>query len=391
MMEIAETTKGSQSKRAVFRLATKDQRPALWCVIRVAAALICFTATSLASAETRRGIETGTPSVEDDSEWIQAGIAAYKKRDYAAARDSLIRAWEHSHLGTVAGILAESEMKLQRYADAAEHWTEYLRLLPEESKTERDEAIRQIAICREHVGLVIVDVNSTRAVIIVDGAEVLSQRQALHQLWLPLGKHVIQARANGQVSPAKTITLESGNDQRVDLAVPVAPPPTTVQARVVGPLATKAFAIEPRSETSSGPSMRTIVLITESALTVAALGIGIGAWFSYRSADRDATELLTQVDSGNKDPTYAQAPCEPSNPSRPGACDGLAERVRDRADAAEIVNVAMPVAGILAASTVGTFFLWPRSEQTPSGAQETLTVTPHFSPTTRGLTAQMRF
>lgn len=86
--------------------------------------------------------------------------------------------------------------------------------IAKESKTERGEAIKQLALCREHVGLVVVQVSPVEASLVIDGAELLGRKTAPRELWLPLGEHVVQARANGQISPAKTITVEIGNDQR---------------------------------------------------------------------------------------------------------------------------------------------------------------------------------
>src|SRR5512133_803117 len=399
MMSTAETTEGMRKQlanKARVGLATKGRKRAFWNVRCAAVALGCISASSIASAENATTSQEVAPSVEDvDSEWIKAGIEAYKKRDYASARDSLIRAWEHSHLGTVAGILADAEMKLQRYADAAEHWTEYLRLLPEDSTTERQEGQRQLAVCREHVGLLIVHVGPTEASLVIDGAELLGRPKALHEVWLPFGEHVVQAKANGQLSPAKTIAVAQGSDLRLGLEIPTPTVPTTSQAHVVGPLATKPSSMEHPSSSKSGLSTKTIVLLTESALTVAALGIGIGAWIAYTSADHDATKLREQIDTENKDPAYAKAPCTPLNPSRPMSCESLTARLGDRTDAAEIVNVAMPVAGILAAVTVGTYLLWPRAEKHPvpvgGVTPKTLALVPYWSPGNQGLTARMQF
>src|SRR5512133_862668 len=399
MMSTAETTEGMRKQlanKARVGLATKGRKRAFWNVRCAAVALGCISASSIASAENATTSQEVAPSVEDvDSEWIKAGIEAYKKRDYAVARDSLIRAWEHSHLGTVAGILADAEMKLQRYAEAAEHWTEYLRLLPEDSTTERQEGQRQLAVCREHVGLLIVHVGPTEASLVIDGAELLGRPKALHEVWLPFGEHVVQAKANGQLSPAKTIAVAQGSDLRIGLETPTPTVPTTSQAHVVGPLATKPSSMEHPSSSKSGLSTKTIVLLTESALTVAAIGIGIGSWIAYTSADHDATKLREQIDTENKDPAYAKAPCTPLNPSRPMSCESLTARLGDRTDAAEIVNVAMPVAGILAAVTVGTYLLWPRAEKHPvpvgGVTPKTLALVPYWSPGNQGLTARMQF
>src|SRR5512133_88305 len=400
MMSTAETTEGMRKQlanKARVGLATKGRKRAFWNVRCAAVALGCISASSIASAENATTSQEVAPSVEDvDSEWIKAGIEAYKKRDYAVARDSLIRAWEHSHLGTVAGILADAEMKLQRYAEAAEHWTEYLRLLPEDSTTERQEGQRQLAVCREHVGLLIVHVGPTEASLVIDGAELLGRPKALHEVWLPFGEHVVQAKANGQLSPAKTIEVEKGSDLRIVLETPpVAAPHATTSPQRARPLAmTPTPSVLHSSSKHSSPA-RTIVLITESALTVAALGIGIGAWIAYTSADHDATKLREQIDTENKDPAYAKAPCTPLNPSRPMSCESLTARLGDRTDAAEIVNVAMPVAGILAAVTVGTYLLWPRAEKHPvpvgGVTPKTLALVPYWSPGNQGLTARMQF
>lgn len=353
-------------------------------------ALACCTFSHDAAARTDTRSEQ-TPSEDDDSEWLQTGIAAYKKRDYVQARESLLRAWNHGKLVTVVGMLAETEMKLGRYADAAEHWSDYLRVLPEENAEEREEAQKQLALCREQIGHATVILNQANAALLVDGKEATAMKDSSRrEVWLSPGDHTLQARFEGRQSPVTAVRIAKGDELNLALSVPAAPSPApTVRRTVAVSLPPAPVASHPGEKRSS--TARTVALITESAMTLAALGVGIGTSISYKLAQSDASRLRDQVDSDNRDPAYGDGPCVMENPTRPVACDRLAARLDDRRKWGEIANVAFPVAGILGVITIGTYFLWPKTESEPSNPRANLTLTPYWSRSSQGVNARVTF
>src|ERR1700742_4017684 len=92
-------------------------------------------------------------------ELMRTGIGEYRKNHLEAARTAFASAWELRHHTAIAASLADVEMKLGRFRDAAEHWQYYLASSP----PDRAEAEAQLAECSKHVGRIDVTVEPAAA------------------------------------------------------------------------------------------------------------------------------------------------------------------------------------------------------------------------------------
>src|SRR4051812_13044301 len=87
-----------------------------------------------ATAQTLDSAEPATPPDADTKatvkELMHTGVAAYRKKDFEAARTAFAKAWKLKPHSDIAAALADVEMKLGRYRDAAGHWDYYLNYHP---------------------------------------------------------------------------------------------------------------------------------------------------------------------------------------------------------------------------------------------------------------------
>lgn len=308
---------------------------------------------------------------------IRNGIAAYKERDYENAATFLGQAWASGRSPTVAATLAAVEVKLKRFRAAAEHWSAYMRGLPDEQQAARAEALEQVQLCRKYVALVKLRVEPASAVVVVDSNEHLSAA-ADGEVWLEPGEHTLLARVDSRQSPIAALTVTAGDETSVALTVPQAPAAVAMRSSITVRRLAQPVAPKPAPGNAHGVSAKTVVLIGESLLTLTALGIGTGYVLAVRAADRDAADLLAQAKSERPGAAYACA-----GDSRPSVCNELAARINDSVSAAKVVNVAMPTAAVLGAITVGTYFLWP-SKKLETSAASSIRVVPWWTPATQG-------
>lgn len=165
------------------------------------------------------------------------------------------------------------------------------------------------------------------------------------------GVHRVEAVAVGRQPFAKDLALQTGEVRQLLLELPVA---TTVPQARPAPVVATARAVDAHSETDALPA-RTIVLVGEASLFVAALGTGIG--FSVaRGAANDRYEAANRTvlaPLGGSDPegTACSLPRE--------GCADLEEAAQDRSRAGTLAVASFVGAGASAAAFGLTYWLWP--------------------------------
>ena len=114
----------------------------------------------------------------------------------------------------------------------------------------------------------------------------------------------------------------------------------------------------------AGPSpTRTVVLASGAAVTLAALGVGIGYSIARAGAERRAADARADLDAyGGTDPSACY---DPNDDQIAAACAELAEANRDGIRASDRATGGFVAAGILAAATAATWYFWaPRGTAT---------------------------
>jgi tetratricopeptide (TPR) repeat protein len=267
------------------------------------AAPLCF-ALSLCSARAHAGPGSTAPedtplsaeATKQRREWMHKGNAEYVQKHWDAARDCYLKAWDIKRHFTIAANLAEVEMRLGHYAEAAGYLKYVLANLPEEQQQERQSAEKQLLECRSHLTAVRVAVDVSNATVLVDGRDV-GQTPLHDELLLEPGKHVISVTKPGYPNLSRELSAE-GN--QVDVTLTLEKPAS--ESKPVSP------HVEPAApphidRASSSKAYRTGSYI---GFGVAAVGVGVGSYFLLRArsaasdSDSEYRSCLPNCSTGEK-------------------------------------------------------------------------------------------
>jgi archaellum component FlaG (FlaF/FlaG flagellin family) len=353
--------------------------------------ILVFLVTTLGvpTLHAQSGVSTDTkgtlaPVEATPNQLLRQGIAAYKKRDYVKARESFALAFQKEPLASVAATLADVEMKLKRFRDAAEHWNIYLKSLGPDQATERAEVLAQLEDCRKHVGTATVHVEPKESQVIVDGVAV-DVRATGGDVWLEPGSHTLEVKVDDRTSEPKTVAINPGDQVDVTL---VAPPPPAPRATHEPPPSPKPFlAAVPDKPLMS---TRTAVVLSGALLTITGVTVGVIYWQKNRSAKRDLDAAVVEVVAQTSEPDLIakDAMCSVDDP--PAGCKRIRTAVKAIDRTANISNASLIAAGVLGVATIGAYLLWP-SHREESIERMGLTVAPWWSSSSQGVTAQFGF
>jgi len=163
------------------------------------------------------------------------GVKAYLQSRWADARASFLAAWSLSQHYTIAGNLADCELKLGMYRDAAQHFAIYVRELAKDASTtpaERKDGEDHYAQARAKVGQADVRVSLPGAEVYVDG-KLLGSAPLPDPVFLDPGRHVIEARGDGYPPARAGVEARPGAAQAVTLTLARAPDPAPERRSVV--------------------------------------------------------------------------------------------------------------------------------------------------------------
>jgi hypothetical protein len=340
---------------------------------RSTAAAVAFAVLASAASATA-GEQTAPPAanqaqIKDVARLLDKAVERYAAGDLEAARESFDAAWRLQKDVTIASNLADVEIKLARYRDAAEHLSYCIHHATDESA--RKEAERRLVECRRFVGSVTVSVDPPAATLLVDGATA-GQAPLDGELWLEPGTHTLRAQQQGRSSPEKTVKVASGEDIRVELKLgPNAVAPAAALSATENRPASSAA---PPKKVASGRHVDTSAsadgdlkfysLVGGSALGAAAIGAGLLWTFSANSDEDSANALLTQV-KAEGDPGLAgtDSSCTGAAGLPPAKCGDL-KQARESVDRSRnLATGAFIVGGVLIAGTVSAYFLWPEQQE----------------------------
>jgi hypothetical protein len=167
------------------------------------------------------------------------------------------------------------------------------------------------------------------------------------------GKHRLQATAPGRAPYDQPVQLVSGEVREV--AIPLALAPTPVPAGAAS-AESAGVAGSTRRSVDTGVQARTIVLVGEASLLVAALGTGIifsvarGSAEDRFAAANDQVLAEAGIDSSG-------TACSPPDPA--ASCAELDRARRDRDRNATLAVAGFVGAGVSAAALGLTWWLWP--------------------------------
>ncbi|MBE7483650.1 MAG: PEGA domain-containing protein [Polyangiaceae bacterium] len=317
----------------------------LLCLLAVAFAL---SASSLAHAQ-------ATPE-----ELFKEGREAVQKKDWQRARDLLLKSWALKKSFDTAALLGQSELKLAKYRDAAEHLDFALRNFPNlEPTADAKKRIEDGArTARSKVFALTIEVSVADAEVTIDSAPA-GRSPLASEVFLDPGNHVVEAKLDGHEPGKREVRAEAGVADTIRLelvkqtgAAPAAAAPSSASEPGGSPPA--------GSDTTSGErsGTKTALLVTGTALTVVSLGVGIGFGLDSRAASSDADDLSSKLGTNG---------C--SGGANAAECSSLKD-TRDRANRnATIATVGFIGAGVFGAATAAIWFAWPTTKPSPENAR----------------------
>jgi hypothetical protein len=340
----------------------------------------------------------GVARADDESatniarERFKEGVAHFDQKNYDKARIAFLQAYALKKHPAVLLNLAQSELRSGHEADAAKHFSMYLREAKEASASERESAEAGLFAAKAVVGEIALSAEEGSTVF-VDGVEE-GPAPLPDPIYLSPGSHQLEARKDGKVAKA-TITAKAGEANEFALRF------TAPAAAGVGPTAEHA---SPGSSSASPEEDRGAVGGREpffswvghtplawvgGGLTVAGIaggiGFGVGAQQNYDNADSIADQIR---DAARDDNTSTTGIC--SDPRAVLQKGSSVPPARLEQDAAEYRNacqkhednisqgdtmkllsiVSWGVAGAAAVGTVVYYFV-DAKEEAPKSARKT--------------------
>jgi tetratricopeptide (TPR) repeat protein len=328
---------------------------ASFCSLGIAAALHSSPAFAQGSQSPTNDASRDTENAV--AELMRNGVARYGKKDLEGARDAFEKAWELKRHAAIAASLAEVEMKLGRYRDAAEHLSFYLGRAPVAHDASRADAEQQLEECKKHVGRVTVAVDTPSATVFVDQVRV-GAAPLEDAVWLEPGEHTLHAENGGRSSPAVRVTMVEGASLAIRLVLTPTPDKPTNTPTLASPSQKPVEMTAPKA--ADRPSnVKPWVLAGGGALTAVAVGVGVFYMLRANSDEGEANSTLANLERDADPAVVASKSVCSEYQMRPRECDSVSAKLNDATSGRKVATASFISAGVLGLATVGALVFWP--------------------------------
>lgn len=161
------------------------------------------------------------PTVEMARQRFKEGIDFFDAKQFTKARAAFLQAYALKKHPAVLLNLAQSELRSGHEADAADHFSEYLRTAKEARAEERQAATTGLFDAKRMVAEVTVNVDEADADILVDG-KARGTSPLPGPIYLVPGSHTLTARKAGK-EVTSTINVEAGDSTSTKLSLKLQP------------------------------------------------------------------------------------------------------------------------------------------------------------------------
>ncbi len=235
-------------------------------------------------------------------ERFKEGVGYFDKKDFAKARVAFLQAYALKKHPAVLLNLAQSELRSGHEADAAKHFSQYLREHKEATEAERQGAETGLTAAKALVAEVLLEVDATGAEIYVDG-DLEGQVPLPGSIYLAPGAHELQARKDGNTATTQ-VNVVAGQTTSVGLklAAPPKPRPGT------GSSPTEGDAEAPAREAKGPATQRQAFVPWLTSTPGAMIGVGLtgvgligggafalGSASAYNAADSVAEQIADKA------------------------------------------------------------------------------------------------
>lgn len=317
--------------------------------IALLSATLSATAAAQTAPETGKDPSKPTEIAKERARALHRdGAALYLQGHYEKALAAFTAAWALVHHSDLAGNLAECEIKLGRYRDAAEH-VQYILDDPAASKRLREGAVARQRDVAAHVATVRVTLSEPTATLTIDGREV--PKEALRgPLFLDPGEHVFLAKERGFQDATATKTLPAGASETVTLVL-AKEAPASVPAP--GVTASAPPPPPPAPGASDGLEPTTVVLVAGGATVAVATALGLTFSVIASGKTSDADDAMATLEAQG-----LARPCAAAS----DACSQIAD-ARDAADELGTAALGSFIGAGVALVGTGALYLWFASDE----------------------------
>ena len=224
----------------------------------------CVLAAATLAVEPPRALASGpTEPAALARRYYEDGVAAANAKDWEKAYASFIEAWKLKQHWQIAVNLGQAELRLSKYADAAEHLSYYLREATELHPEDVKQAREWLDQSKQKSGILRLNVAPKGAQIFVDG-KLVGTAPIERETFVDVGWHAVEVRSGDQ----KTLRqVEAPAGRRVDVSLGVG-------GAVPDPLPEEKDGATPSVEVSSVLAPRTLVVAGTSAIAVVSFVVG---------------------------------------------------------------------------------------------------------------------
>jgi len=375
--------------------------------------------SSFAAPAGRSGDEDTTVAIA--RERFKEGVAFFDQKQYDKARVAFLQAYALKKHPAVLLNLAQSELRCNHEADAAKHFSAYLRESTTASDAERQAAEAGLNATKSAVALLDVNVDEGGAEIYVDGSlEGISPLPG--PLYVNPGPHSVEARKGGK-SKTQQVNTSAGRQFMAELnfAPKVVPAePATAAVAVTRPAAAEEppapDSEQPEPSAARKPFFKWLVSSPVGIVGLGLTGVGVGSGIglaiaskkSYDNADSVASQITTTAakDSMMANPDTSQLCVNPSTwlmgtsfpaseiPSRSKQYNNACAKYQDNVHSGDQLKtwstVGFVVGGVAAVGTVILYFVDPNARESSDkharAERPHVSLVPSVGPAQTGLT-----
>jgi len=305
---------------------------------------VAFASAAVAQAKAQPAPASAQSDPNNPRTLFRQAAAAFAAGRSAEARKLLLDAWAIRRTYDVAAALGQAELELKLYRDAAEHLVFAVEnFAPAESERSLEGVQADLRAAKAHVAEVRITVNDPAAEVFMNGKKV-ERPSPSAPIFTEPGSHSFEARVDARRSAAKTGTFAANSAYSVDLIVPA-------ELRGAGPALPA-----PSGRPSDDARANWLPTYVTGGLAVVALGIGTGFTIDALSAKSKGEDKLAAA----KAAFGSDSTCTPGNGGGSPLCDNLKSLQDQRKGSNTAATVSFVAGGLLAAASVGSYFLWAR-------------------------------
>ena len=372
-----------------------------------------LSATHAFAAPARQTDDEATIAIA--RERFKEGVAFFDRKEFDKARVAFLQAYALKKHPAVLLNLAQSELRSNHEADAAKHFSAFLRESKEATDAEREAAEAGLSSAKNAIAEVTPHVDEPSVELFVDGApEGVTPLST--PLYLAPGAHTLEARKGGKTTKTQ-VNATAGAQLSVTLTfAPKAPP---VAEPAPSPVSEPTPEVEPEEpHVGRKPFFKWLVGspvgVVGLGLTGVGLGVGVGTSLAsshaYKNADSVADQIKANAaaDSGTMNPDTTSLCTDPEAwltghgyvqnnrtpalgvrvPQYVNACSQYPDHVHRGDTLKTIATVGFVVAGAAAVGTVIYYFVDPSAREgakEAGGPRRRIALVPNLGPTETGL------